>query len=144
MIASMTLMGADNPILGTWKQNLSKSKYNPGPPPTTPSTLRMEGIEGGEKLSVDGVGVDGKAASWNYSATYDGKPVSVTGSPYGDSASLKRIDAQTTQITYTKNGKVTRTSKRMVSKDGKTLTITATGINAKGEKYNNISVFEKQ
>ena len=143
-ITSLSLMGADNPIVGTWKQNLSKSKYNPGPAPTIPSTLRMEAMEGGEKLSVNGVGADGSAASWNYSATYDGKPVSVTGSPYGDSASLKRIDAQTTQITYTRNGKVARTSRRMVSKDGKTLTITAKGTNAKGETYNNTSVLEKQ
>lgn len=144
IITSLTLPGADNPIVGTWKQNLVKSKYNPGFGPTIPFTLRMEATEDGEKLSVHGVGADGEAASWNYSATYDGKAVSVVGSPYGDSASLRRIDSHTSQITYTKNGKVTRTSKRVVSEDGKTLTISATGMNAKGEKYDNVSVFEKQ
>ena len=33
-------------------------------------------LSGSEKLSVDGTGADGKAASWNYTAAYDGKSVS--------------------------------------------------------------------
>jgi len=144
IISSVTVFGADNSVAGTWKQNLAKSKYNPGPAPTIPATLRIEAVEGGEKLYVDGVGADGTAASWNYTATYDGKPVPVKGSPYGDMASLKKIDEKTSQITYTKAGKVTRISKRTVSSDGKTLTIAAKGTNAKGEKYNNVSLFEKQ
>jgi hypothetical protein len=143
-IGSVCLSGADSNIVGTWKQNLEKSKYNPGPAPTIPATIRIESVDGGEKLSVDGVGSDGRAASWSYTASYDGKPTSVTGSPYGDMASLKRIDSHTSQITYTKNGKVTRTSKRTLSKDGKTLMIAAKGTNAKGQDYNNVTVFEKQ
>ena len=144
LITSVAVSGADNNNVGTWKQNLAKSTYNPGPTPTIPATLRIESVEGGESLSVDGVGADDKAASWGYTALYNGKPTSVTGSPYGDMVSFKRLDARTTQITYTKNGTLTRTSKRTVSKDGKTLTIAAEGTNAKGQKYNNVSVFEKQ
>jgi hypothetical protein len=144
VISSVSVFGADNPADGTWKQNLEQSKYDPGPAPNTPATITIESIEGGEKVSVEGTGVDGKSASWSYRVTYDGKPVSVKGSPYGDSVSMKRTDDQTTEIIYTKDGKVTRTSSRLVSDDGKTLTITATGTNAKGEKYNNLTVFDKQ
>ena len=59
-------------------------------------------------------------------------------------ASLKKINDRTSEIRYTRAGKLSRVSKRTISSDGKTLTITAKGTNAKGEKYNNVSVFEKQ
>ena len=136
-ITAVAQSAADSAAIGTWKQNLSRSKYHPGPAQRIPSTLRIEAVNGGEKLSVDGVGADGKPASWSYTATYDGKPTPVTGSPYGDTVALKRIDAHTSMITYTRNGKVSRTSRRAVSKDGKTMTISAEGTTANGQNYNN-------
>src|SRR4051795_11482360 len=135
---------SESATIGTWKQNLSKSKYVPGPAQTVPSTVHVEPVTGGEKLSVEGVGADGQPASWSYTATYDGKPTPVTGSPYGDTVVLKQIDAHKSMITYSRNGKVSRTSTRTVSQDGKTLTITAKGTNASGQEYNNLTVFEKQ
>ena len=130
--------------IGTWKQNLSKSKYVPGPAPTIASTVRIEPVTGGEKLSVEGVGTDGKPGSWSYTAAYDGKPTPVTGSPYGDSVALKNIDSHTSVITYTRNGKVSRTSRRTISKDGKTMTLSSKGTTASGQEYKNVSVLEKQ
>jgi len=130
--------------LGTWKMNLDKSTYSPGPKPTTAGTLRIEAAGDGEKISVNGVGADGKATAYNYNATTDGKPYPTPGSPYGDMASMKIIDARTSEITYTSNGKVTRTARRTVSADGRTLTIVSTGVNPKGERYNNTVVYDKQ
>jgi hypothetical protein len=37
-----------------------------------------------------------------------------------------------------------QTYTRVVSKDGKTMTITTTGTNAKGEKLHNVAVYEKK
>jgi hypothetical protein len=144
VVVSLSAAGADNKTIGTWKQNLAKSKYNPGPTPTTAATLMIEQAPGGEKISVNGVGADGMPASWSYTVSDDGKPTPVTGSPYGDTVSLKRINSETTQITYRRNGKTSRTSTRTVSKDGRTLTVAAKGTNAKGQAYNNTTVFEKQ
>ena len=144
VVLSLSASGADNKSIGSWKQNLAKSKYNPGPAPTVAATLTIEQATGGEKISVNGVGADGMPASYSYTVSDDGKPTSVTGSPYGDTVSLKHVNSETTQITYTRNGKVSRTSTRTVSKDGKTLTVAAKGTNAKGQAYNNTSVFDKQ
>ena len=66
------------------------------------------------------------------------------GSPYGDMGSIKTIDNRTTEMVYTRNGKVSRRARRTVSADGKTLIIEATGTNGKGEKYQSTAVFEKQ
>ncbi len=144
VVVSLSAAGADNKTIGTWKQNLARSKYNPGPTPTTAATLMIEQAPGGEKISVNGVGADGMPASWSYTVSDDGKPKPVTGSPYGDTVSLKRINSEATQITYRRNGKTSRTSTRTVSKDGRTLTVAAKGTNAKGQAYNNTTVFEKQ
>ena len=143
-VSTLAQPESQSAAVGTWKQSLSKSKYNPGPAPTIPATLKIETVEGGEKVSVDGVGADGKAASWSYTASYDGKPTSVSGSPYGDMVARKKIDARKTTTTYTRNGKVSRTSTITVSKDGKTLTVAAKGTTANDQQYSNVTVFEKQ
>jgi hypothetical protein len=144
VISSVAVFGADTPITGTWKQNLSKSKFTPGPGRTTPATLQIEGTQRGETITVNSVDMDGKPVSYSYKGLYDGTPQKISGSPYGDTVSLKRLDATSSEITWTRNGKVTRTSTRTVSKDGKTMTVSAKGTNAKGEQYSSVSVFEKQ
>ena len=142
-ISTMSLFSAENTRVGSWKVNLDKSTYNPGPKPTVPSTLRIEAAGKGEKVSVKGI-ADGKATDYSYTATLDGKPYATPGSPYGDHATTKIIDDRTSEMTYTTNGKVTRTARRTVSADGKTLTIVSNGVNAKGEQYNNTVVYERQ
>jgi hypothetical protein len=43
-----------------------------------------------------------------------------------------------------KGGKVTTTQRNVVSADGKTRTVTTTGMDGQGQKVNNVAVFEKQ
>ena len=135
-----SMSAADNPAIGTWKQNLSKSKYTPGPAPNHPSTLTITE----NNINVQRMGEDGNLTSYSYKTTYDGKPQKVTGSPYGDTVTTKRVDSHTTEINYMRNGKTSRTSRRTVSKDGKTMTIIAKGTDEKGQQYSNVSVSEKQ
>jgi hypothetical protein len=55
-----------------------------------------------------------------------------------------RINATTVQAIAKKAGKVTITQRSVVSADGKTRTVTTTGMNAKGQQVNNVAVYEKQ
>ena len=75
---------------------------------------------------------------------YDGKERAVTGDPDADMLTLKRVDANTTEFTEKKAGKVVLTGTRVVSKDGKTLTITTKGTNAKGQKVDNVTVDDRK
>lgn len=143
-VSTLAQHESQNAAIGTWKQSLGKSKYSPGPVPTIPTTVKIESEEGGEKLSVDGVGADGKATSYAYTVKYDGTPTPVTGSPYGDMVAFKKKNDREVAQTYTRNGKVSRTSMRTVSKDGRTMTIVSKGTTANGQQYNNVSVLEKQ
>jgi hypothetical protein len=70
---------------------------------------------------VDGVDVNGKTVHFEYTASYDGKDVRITGeNPNGDTIALTRVDANTVRAAYKKDGKPTVTQTSVVSADGKT------------------------
>jgi hypothetical protein len=94
---------------------------------------------------VDGILPGSNASPLHFlSIVQDGKPHPVTGSPIYDAITVTRVDAYTTNGSYTKAGKEVQTSSTVVSGDGKTLTIAATGTNPNGQQYNNIGVYDKQ
>ena len=93
----------------------------------------------GITLVMKTVGADGKEATTQTTYQFDGKDYPVTGAAEYDSLSAKQIDSNTAEFTLMKAGKTVGTTRRTVSKDGKTLTATAK--NAKGE---DTLVFNKQ
>jgi hypothetical protein len=142
---SMTLRAQSNPLVGTWKLNLTASKYDPGPAPK--SLTRTVVAQGdGVKYTFEGVGSDGKPLMYGFSVQFDGKDNAVMGvMPNGaDSISAKRIDANHYEATLKKGGKVLGMSKVSVSSDGKTTTVDATGTTAAGVKTHDVQVFDKQ
>jgi len=134
---------ASDPRIGTWKLNVAKSKYSPGPAPRS-NTLKIEAAGQGEKVTTEGVNAEGGRTATQYTANFDGKDYPITGSQNADTVSLKRIDARTTERTDKKDGKVTVTLTRVVSQDGKTMTVTTKGTNPQGQPVNNVVVWEKQ
>ena len=48
------------------------------------------------------------------------------------------------QVTVKKNGKITATAQTVVSADGKTRTSTVSGTTAKGKKFKNVVVYDKE
>ena len=147
MVSVGLMAQAPDPLVGTWKINLAKSTFSPGPAPKS-QTLTITVAGQGMKVNVQGVDGQGKPTSTQYTANYDGKdyPVTITGAAAADydHVVLKRIDARTSETTRKKTGKVVQTVRRVVSQDGKTLTTTATGMNAQGQKVNNVTVYDKQ
>ncbi len=134
---------AADPLVGTWKLNVAKSTYSPGPAPKS-ITAKIEAAGEGEKLTADGVRGDDTPIRVEYTAQYDGKDYPISGSPMADTVSLKRLDANTTERTDKKGGKVVQTLTRKLSSDGKTLTVTIKGTDAEGRPINNLAMFEKQ
>jgi hypothetical protein len=133
-----------DPAVGTWKLNLAKSKFTPGPAPKS-QTIIVEAMgQGMLRASVGGVDAQGRPTKGLFVLGFDGKPYPVTGNPAFDAASYKRIDAQKTEFTRTKAGKLIQTGTNVMSADGRTLTVTANGVNANGQQVNNVAVFEKQ
>ena len=108
MALTTVVIAADNNV-GTWKLNLAKSKYSPGPAPKS-QTLKIEAWgNDGVKYTADGVGADGKPTHAEFQAKYDGKDYPFKGNPDADMLSYKRIDANTLEATTKLNGKGTIT-----------------------------------
>ena len=138
----LAAQGAD-PLVGTWELNVAKSKYSPGPAPK--SETRTYVVAGPDiKATSKGIDSDGKPTSAEWTINYDGKDRPQTGNPDADMLSLKRIDSHTAEFTQKKAGKVVITGTRTISKDGKTMTLTTKGTDARGQTINDVEVFEKQ
>ncbi len=132
---------APDPAVGKWTLNVAKSKFSPGPAPK--STMATISAGAAYKVVVEAIAADGTKVNWEYSANFDGKPYPVKGNPDGDMVIAKRVNATTVDSSYTLKGKPTTTNTRVVSADGKTMTVTSTGTNAQGQKINNVQVFER-
>ena len=68
----------------------------------------------------------------------------MTGIAAYDSLLGKQVDSNTAEFTLKMAGKTVGTTRRTVSKDGKTLTSTLKMTDAKGEKTENSTLFDKQ
>jgi hypothetical protein len=130
--------------VGVWKLNVAKSKYSPGPAPTS-ATTTIEAAGAGTKVSVDQTLPDGAKRQYTFTGDYDGKDVPVVGNnPDADTVARTRVNATTVRTVAKKGGKVTTTQTSTVSSDGKTRTVTTTGANAKGQSMKNVAVYERQ
>lgn len=140
------LVAADNPFVGTWKLNADKSKLegsNIGPG----STVRIEAESNGLKITVESTDAKGQPVNFNYVATLDGKPVDITGYQGVNTVTTLRTtrkDDHTIEATATREGKQVFKDHRVVSADGKTMTIHRTGVNQDGKHYTATLVFDKQ
>jgi hypothetical protein len=145
LCAGLALLSAQgtNPRIGTWENNIAKSKYDPGPGPKS-QTLKIEAAGEGEKVTSETVTADGSKATSEYTANFDGKPYPIKGSTTADMVALKRVDSHTTERVDSKGGKTVQTFTRVVSKDGKTMTVTIKGTNAQGKPVHNVVVFERK
>ena len=136
---------SSDPWVGTWKVNLEKSTYNPGPKPTVAAQVKMESAPNGVKTTVDAVNPQGEKTHTETVAAFDGKDYPVKGGANPDATStIKRIDARSFENQAKVGGKATVTTRIVISPDGKTLTATQTGTNAQGQAVKNVIVADKQ
>jgi hypothetical protein len=139
MLNAAALAQPSDPLIGTWKLNVAKSKG------AKSGSTTIEAVGKGIKFTVDLVAADGTASHWAFTANYDGKDYPVTGnSPYGNAVALTRVDAKTLKISSKQDGKVTTTSTIVVSEDGKTRTTTIKGTDVKGQPVDVVSFYEQQ
>jgi hypothetical protein len=141
-LVAPTLLFAADPRIGSWKFNPASSKLESGPAYKS-RTVKVEAAGEGIKVAVEGVGGDGKAHAYSYTVQYDGKDYPVTGSPTTDTVSYKKTDDSTLEATSKKGGQVMATMSIVVSKDGKTLTVTAKGKYDKGA-FTDVVVYDRQ
>src|SRR6266566_1969624 len=97
-------------------------------------SFTLKGVDAEGKKGVD---AEGKPVRAEITSQYDGKDYPVTGSAGTDTISVKRIDDFTVDSVEKKDGKIVLTNHRVISEDGRVMTFTAKGTNAKGQTLNN-------
>ena len=135
ILCALALVAADNPFVGTWKLNVAKSKFSPGPP------LQSQTVTIGADNKVEVSGVDGKGQAVNWSYTLASGPATITGIP--DASVIETREGNTVDHTWT-FGKATLKGHGVISKDGKTMIYTLQGTDADGKMVSDRSIYEKQ
>ena len=111
-----------DPVIGQWRLDVSKSKYTPGPGPkseTRTYQLTGEGI----KAVIVRTHQDGQVETIEYGANYDSVN-HVIGTADYDAVQLTRISAYVSEATLSHAGKQFGTARREIAKDGMTMVIT--------------------
>ena len=133
---------------GHWTLNVAKSQFKTSPAPKTQIVMITPDGKDGVKVTADVVRTNGAKAAFTYAGQYDGKenPRTETGDGAvpGQTVTLKRIDNHTVErISYLK-GKKLVIEKWAISPDGKTRTVTQSGVGPDGKPVDNVLVYEKQ
>ena len=125
------------PFTGTWKLNLAKSSFNPGPPfKSFTITFTTDGTR-----NLDLVGADGQllkvSLPWS-----DGKEVHVKGME--NATATSKIQNNTFHDIWRQNGRIIEDVHGAVSSDGRTLTTLVDAKYQQDRPIHNSLTFDKQ
>jgi hypothetical protein len=143
VLAAAQVYAAANPLFGTWKLNLAKSKYT-GMPAPKEMTRVVEADGDSVKYTNTGMAADGSPISFSFTVKYDGKDYPTTGkAPFdADTIAIRRVNDYSYEAVLRKGGQAVGNTKVTVSKDGKITTLTATGVADPTKK--SVAVYDKE
>jgi len=145
-----SLLAATDPFVGTWKLNINRCKFAPGAPSFILGAIQIESAGNGLKSTASGADGRGISSDFTFSCLLDGTPCAVMpstipmrGASAVDTITLKRIDPNIITATGTKNGRPVYVDRRVISADGKTMTVVRDGTTREGKKYESTIVLER-
>ena len=132
-------------FMGSWKVDVAKSRYQPGPAPKS-EILRFEPVGEGFKVSLDGVNEQGPYHSEG-TGKFDGIDVPVVATPLRKASftyAFSRIDDHAWDIVIKVNGERRILVHNIVSDDGKTMRGVSTAVTNQGQITSQVVIYEKQ
>ena len=145
LVASVSAQSPDKEqdlLLGVWQLDVAKSRYTPGPPPRNETRTYVRDEEG-LKGTIHRRRGDGREEVIEYRADFDHE-YPVMGTAAYDTIKLQRIDARTAEAVLSHAGRVFGTARRVISEDGRTMTISFRQEDRGGNLQNNIAIYRKQ
>jgi hypothetical protein len=139
--ASLCFAG-DDPLMGTWKLNESKSKIPAGTPKNNTVVYAQSGNE--VTITVDGEDGSGKPMHHEWTGKFDGKDYPAKGDVNQDMRAYKKVNANTVTYTVKRDGKIVGHGKVVVAEDGKSRKTSQTMTLANGKTVTQTAVFDKQ
>ena len=132
----------DEPFLGTWVINLSASAITRGTPPRSETIVNV--VEpGGFQSTLTTETARGTSVEIHH-YVFDGAFHRTEGADQRE-LSFTRVDGHTIDSDTRRNGTITVRRRLVVSADGRTLTVTASGTSGGGQAYtNDRRVYDRQ
>jgi hypothetical protein len=130
-----------DPLIGTWKFNPEKST-SVGVPQQRSQTNTWSGDGQNFIDTVEGVDAQGQPYKLLLRHIYDGQPHPTTGSPNYDSTAYTRVGNTINAVRF-RQGKVVEVG-QFVIVPGKSYSLTVEGINASGQSYRAVGVWDRQ
>ena len=144
LLATAMAAAFTDPFVGRWVLNPGLSKYPSGTCPRH-MVIEVESAGDGVHYRSDATYANGATTHSEYTADYNGKQSLVMGNrgmllP----VSLKRSNSRVVLASYIRGMQVVATSRRVVSKDGRRMTITTISKDRTGADVVTVGVYEKQ
>ena len=136
------LTAQNEPFLGIWELNLAKSSITRGAPPLIETVVNVA-EPGGFRSMLSTVNPRATSVEIHH-YNFDGNFHQTEG---GDprELSFKRIDQRTIESDTRRSGQVTVKRSFKLAEDGKTMTVTASGVTGGGQPYtNDTRVYDKK
>jgi hypothetical protein len=134
---------AQDPWVGVWRLDASRSSVRAEPSPYKRVTLRIEST--GEALTViyDMVGARGGVTHLEWTGRFDGRDYGVQGVDYVLTNAYRRLDDRRYEIIVKVDGRVVATATAAVSPDGDTLSVDTTETDARGRVVTTTAVYSR-
>ena len=144
LLATGMASASTDPFLGRWVLDPGLSRYPRGTCPKH-MVIEMETAGHGVHYRSDATYANGVTAHSEYTADYNGKSSLVMGNrgmllP----VSLKRSNPRLVLASYSRGAEVLATSRRVISPDGRRMTITTVSKDRTGAEVVTVGVYEKQ
>jgi hypothetical protein len=147
LAATESAQSKDDPSIGSWKLNVAKSTFTPGPPIKGDTRSYEVNDAGWLVVTTETIQPDGSRTGVRFAAKFDGKPYPQIGrfAPTVTLITYEPVDKLTLKYTQRDSGgKVVSINTRTVSADGKTMTIEQKTTDDKGRPVVNMELFERQ
>ena len=128
---------------GSWRLNLERSSYRPGPAPYRRATYRIEPHAGGVRVIYDMVRPRGGVTHLEWTGQFDGRDYPVQGVEELVTYAYQRIDGRTYDVITKVDGRPAATSRAVLSADGQSITTTTAGRDSRGVDVTTITVYER-
>ena len=142
-MTSVSAQTVTDPLAGTWELNVPASKFGPASPPKSQTRI-YEVVGQQEKMTGRGIDAQGRPTLIQFTLNRDGKDYPYEGAPGIDTIALTQLDTFTANYTAKKAGAVALTGTRVVSKDGKVMTISGKGAGGTAEIPETLLVFDRR
>ena len=136
---------AADPIIGTWKLNVAKSKFSPlgwAAPKEQSETYRE--IDGKIELTWKNVETNGTTLVSIITFPSQGGSAKCSQFCMEGVSFVQTLIAGERYVTYLRDGKQFQTRHKAVSKDGKTMRQTLRSVNDEGQPFELLLVFDRQ